>query len=155
MCGKEQTQRFRHKRQISISISWHVPNRWESAEYLWTLCLGRWIQAPLPAEPLRVFHGNDWWSSWSPRRRAKRSTCTSPVGCGKAPLCSSIKLPPPYLCTAEGKTRTLIVKSRNATPVLLVLLVWYSGFPVQEKWLLNNFKYMFTLTLGTTQTHLI
>lgn len=73
-------------------------------DYLWTLCLSRWIQAPLPAELLQAFHGNDWWSSWSPHRRAKRNTCMSPVGCGKAPLCSSIKLPPLYLCTAKRKT---------------------------------------------------
>lgn len=71
--------------------------------YLWTLCLGRWILALLPAEPLRVFHGNDWWFFWSPRRRAKRNTCRSPVGCGKAPLCSSIKPPLPYLCTTKTK----------------------------------------------------
>ncbi len=129
MRGKEQTQRFRRKWRIGSSIRWYALNRWKSVEYLWTLCRGRWTQAPLPAEPLRVFHGNDWWSSWSPRRRAKRSTCMSPVGCGKAPLCSSIKLPPPYLCTAKGK------KNKN-TQGLLHQFCSSCRFHIQGIW--NN-----------------
>lgn len=52
-----------------------------------------------------MFRDNDWWSSWSPHRRAKRNTCTSPVDCGTARLCSSIKPPLPYLCTAKGRKK--------------------------------------------------
>ncbi len=115
-------------------------------KYLWTLCLGRWIQAPLPAEPLRVFRGSDWWSSWSPHRRAKRSTCMSPVGCGKAPLCSSIKLPPPYLCTEKEKQRLLFWSPRMLTFHQYVQSCWFHTVDIHHcrkwHWLAETFLHV-------------
>ena len=83
------------------------PNDPSFKAYIYNRCLDRWTRARRPARPRPAFHGNGWCPAGALGRMGARSSCRSPVDCGKDRRYSSTGLPLPCLHTTQQKRERL------------------------------------------------